>query len=153
MWLYHIDTGTALHALLDVTLLDILHPTVFSIQAMGILVWLLLYVLLLKSRNSCRLSLQLFSKDARQILGTQSLGLKFNQTSLLSCSNCQKIIQSQILKLHWNTMNNTYYTRTYVAEKGLGTCGCFVLHMNSTNFDPIHISIPSSVQSSFMSLV
>ena len=92
MWLYHIDTGTALHVLLDVTLLDILYPTVFSIQAMGILVLLLLYVLLSKSQNSCRLSLQLFSKDARQILGTRSLGLKFNQTSLLSCSNCQKII-------------------------------------------------------------
>ena len=68
MWLYHIDTGTALHVLLDVTLLDILHPTVFSIQAMGILVLLLLYVLPLKSRNFCRLSLQMFSKDANKFL-------------------------------------------------------------------------------------
>ena len=103
MWWYHVDTGTALHVLLDVTSLHILYPTVFSIKASGLLVMLLLYMLLLKLRNSCRLSLQMFSKDARQIYGTWSLGLKFNQSSLLSCSNCRKIFQSQILKLHWNS--------------------------------------------------
>ena len=54
MWWYHVDTGTALHVLLDVTSLDILHPTVFSIKASGILVMLLLYMSLLKLRNSCR---------------------------------------------------------------------------------------------------
>jgi len=70
MWWYHVDTGIALHVLLDVTSLDILHPTVFSIKARGILVLLLLYVLLLKLGNSCRLSLQMFSKDARQSYGT-----------------------------------------------------------------------------------
>ena len=59
-----------------------------------------------------QVSLQMFSKDARQIYGTWSLGLKFNQSSLLSCSNCRKVFQSQILKLHWNTMNNTCDTRT-----------------------------------------
>ena len=35
---------------------------------MGILVLLLLYVLPLKSRNFCRLSLQMFSKDANKFL-------------------------------------------------------------------------------------
>ena len=48
----------------------------------------------------------------RQIHGTWSLGLKFNQSSLLSWSNCQKYSNHIPWSYTGIAMNNTYSSRT-----------------------------------------